>query len=53
MAVANTFIFGGVSTTTYGVIVEGQGDYSGAKRAVEMISIPGTLAKMIPHSSPA
>ena len=41
MAVANTFIFGGVSTTTYGVIVEGSGDYSGAKRAVEMISIPG------------
>ena len=41
MAVANTFIFGGISTTTYGVIVEGQGDYSGAKRAVEMISIPG------------
>ena len=41
MAVANTFTFGGVSTTTYGVIVEGSGDYSGAKRAVEMISIPG------------
>ena len=41
MAVANTFTFGGVSTATYGVTVEGPGDYSGAKRAVEMISIPG------------
>ena len=41
MAVANTFTFGGVSTTTYSVIVEGAGDYSGAKRAVEMVSIPG------------
>lgn len=41
MAIANTFTFGGVSTTTYSVIVEGSGDYSGAKRAVEMVSIPG------------
>ena len=41
MAVANTFTFGGVSTSTYGVTVEGPGDYSGAKRAVDMISIPG------------
>lgn len=41
MAIANTFTFGGVSTATYGVTVEGSGDYSGAKRAVEMISIPG------------
>ena len=41
MAVANTFTFGGVITTTYNVLVEGPGDYSGAKKAVEMISIPG------------
>ena len=41
MAIANTFTFGGVSTTAYNVIVEGAGDYSGAKRVVEMISIPG------------
>ena len=41
MAIENSFVFGGVSTTTYGVLVEGSGDYSGAKRVVEMISIPG------------
>ena len=41
MAIENSFVFGGVSTTTYNVLVEGSGDYSGAKRVVEMISIPG------------
>ena len=41
MAVANTFTFGGVSTVSYGLTVEGSGDYSAPKRAVETIEIPG------------
>lgn len=41
MAVANTFTFGGVSTSAYGLTLEGSGDYSAPKRAVETIEIPG------------
>ena len=41
MAVANTFTFGGVSTSAYGLVVEGPGDYSAPKRAVDTIEIPG------------
>ena len=41
MAVANTFTFGSANSSTYGVVIEGPGNYSAAKRAVEMISIPG------------
>ena len=41
MAVANTFIFGSASSSTYGVVIEGPGDYSAPSRAVEEISIPG------------
>lgn len=44
MAVANVLIFGGVSTEdygSYGLVVEGSGDYSAPKRAVETIEIPG------------
>ena len=41
MAVANTFTFGSISSSTYGVVVEGSGDYSAPKRDVEMIEIPG------------
>ena len=41
MAVANTFTFGGISSSTYNVVVEGPGDYSAPKRAVEAIEIPG------------
>jgi len=41
MGIANTFTFGGVNTTDYGLIVEGSGDYSAPKRAVETIEIPG------------
>ena len=41
MGIANTFTFGGVSSSTYGVVIEGSGDYSAPKRAVETIEIPG------------
>ena len=41
MAVANILTFGGISTATYGLVVEGSGDYSAPKRAVETIEIPG------------
>ena len=41
MAVANTFIFGTANSSTYGVVIEGPGDYSAPSRAVEEISIPG------------
>lgn len=41
MAVANTFTFGGISTTDYGLVVEGSGDYSAPKRAVDSVEIPG------------
>lgn len=41
MAVANTFTFGGISSSTYNVVVEGSGDYSAPSRAVEVIEIPG------------
>lgn len=41
MGVANTFTFGGISTSAYGLVVEGSGDYSAPKRAVESITIPG------------
>ena len=41
MAVANTFTFGGVSSSAYGVVIEGPGDYSAPSRAVDKISIPG------------
>lgn len=41
MGIANTFTFGGVSTSDYGLVVEGSGDYSAPKRAMEAISIPG------------
>lgn len=41
MAVAQTFTFGSASSSTYGVVVEGPGDYTAAKRDVEMVSIPG------------
>ena len=41
MGIANTFTFGGVSTSDYGLVVEGSGDYSAPKRATETINIPG------------
>lgn len=41
MAVANSFVFDNVNTDDYGIIIEGSGDYSAPKRAVEAISIPG------------
>ena len=41
MGIANTFTFGGVSTSDYGLVVEGSGDYSAPKRATEAINIPG------------
>lgn len=41
MGIANTFTFGGVSTSDYGLVVEGSGDYSAPKRATETIYIPG------------
>lgn len=41
MAVANTFVFGDVSSSTYGVVIDGPGDYSAPNRSVESISIPG------------
>ena len=47
MAVANTFTFGGVSTAAYGLVVEGSGDYSAPKRAVDSISVPGRNGAII------
>ena len=41
MAVANSFIFGTASTTVLDAVVEGYGNYTAAKRAVESVSIPG------------
>ena len=41
MGIANTFTFGGVSTAAYGLVVEGPGDYSSPKRAVDVVTVPG------------
>lgn len=41
MGIANTFTFGEIDTEDYGLVIEGPGDYSAPKRAVETISIPG------------
>lgn len=37
----NTFTFDGVSSSTYGVYITGQGVFNAPQRAVEMIEIPG------------
>lgn len=41
MAVANTFTFGNINTKDFGVVVEGYGNYTAPKRAVEMVTVPG------------
>lgn len=41
MGIANEFTFGGASTSDYGLVVEGPGNYSAPTRAVEVINIPG------------
>ena len=41
MAVANSFIFGNINTADYDVVIEGYGNYTAPKRAVEMVSVPG------------
>lgn len=41
MAVANTFTFGNICTKDFGVVVEGYGNYTAPKRAVEMVTVPG------------
>lgn len=41
MGIANEFTFGGASTSDYGLVVEGPGNYSAPARAVEVINIPG------------
>lgn len=41
MGIANEFTFGGASTSDYGLVVEGPGNYSASTRAVEVINIPG------------
>lgn len=41
MGIANVIEFGGVSSNDYDVIIEGPGEYTAPKRALESISIPG------------
>ena len=41
MAVANSFTFGNINTKDFGVVVEGYGNYTAPKRAVEMVTVPG------------
>ena len=41
MAVTNEMTFGGISSTTYSVIVAGYGEYGAPRRVVESYSIPG------------
>lgn len=47
MGIANTFTFGGVSTAAYGLVVEGPGDYSAPKRAVNTFAVPGRNGAVI------
>ena len=41
MAVANSFIFGGVNSKEYSAAIDGPGNYTAPKRVVESVSIPG------------
>ena len=47
MAVANHFTFGNINTNDYDVVVEGYGNYTAPKRAVEMVSVPGRNGAVI------
>ena len=47
MAVANVFSFGGISSNSYGVVIDGDGDYSAPKRDVEAVTIPGRNGELL------
>lgn len=47
MAIANTFTFGNINTKDFGVVVEGYGNYTAPKRAVELVTVPGRNGAVI------
>lgn len=47
MDVTNEMTFGGISTTTYSVIVAGYGEYGAPNRAVTLVEVPGRNGSIV------